>query len=93
MVRIVAEEAASPEDFLGTVLDVSLLLFPEVKAEGYLVGWLGRTPSDGGSIPPAQPSGQLDSPSSDGQKERASMRLLHLGQRNVASTPSPLGQG
>ena len=71
--RIVAEEAASPEFFLGSVLDVSLLLFPEVKAEGYLVGWLGRTPSDGESIPPAQPSGQLDSPSSDGQKERASM--------------------
>ena len=78
---------------MGSVLDVSLLFFPEVKAEGYLVGWLGRTPSDGESIPPAQPSGQLDSPSSDGQKERTSMRLLHLGQRNVASTPSPLGQG
>ena len=93
MVRIVAEEAASPENFSCAVLDVSLLLFPEVKADGYLVSWLCRTPSDGGSIPPAQPSGQLDSPSSDGQKERASMRLLHLGQRNVASTPSPLGQG
>ena len=91
--RIVAEEAASPEDFLSTVLDVSLLLFPEVKVDGYLVSWLCRTPSDGRFIPPVQPSGQLDSPSSDGQKERASMRLLHLGQRNVASTPSPLGQG
>lgn len=91
--RIVAEEAASPEDFFGAVLDVSLLLFPEVKANGYLVSWLCRTPSDGGSIPSEQPSGQLDSPSSDGQKERATMRLLHIGQRNVASTPSPLGQG
>jgi len=89
----VAEKAASPEDFSCAVLDVSLLLFPEVKVDGYLVSWLCRTPSDGGSISPAQPSGQLDSPSSDGQKERASMRLLHLSQRNVASTPSPLEQG
>ena len=37
--RIVAEEAASPEDFSCAVLDVSLLLFPEVKAYGYLT-WL-----------------------------------------------------
>ena len=40
MVRIVAEEAASPEFFLGSVLDVSLLLFPEVKVDGYLATWL-----------------------------------------------------
>lgn len=57
-------KAASPEDFPCAVLDVSPLLFPEVKAEGYLVGWLSRTPSDGGSIPPAQPSYWLDTPSS-----------------------------